>query len=221
VKIRILVMAAALAAAAGCAGSGGTTVGAAAPLTGSASPATPVATNPTTTTTQAPTSPAGPTGASSEPPATGGPTASEPASSGGGTVGSGTRCHTSQLAASFRASDPGAGQRYATLLLTNRSQRTCTVFGYGGLQPLDAGKKQLPVTLSRDTGHPARLVRLAPGASVGRTIHWTVVPGGPPCVAPAYAAIIPPDETDPLVTAWSLGPVCGGRMDGWPYGVTL
>ena len=41
------------------------------------------------------------------------------------------------------------------------------------------------------------------------------------CPTPAFASIIPPDETDPLVIGWSLGPVCGNRMDGWPYGVTL
>ena len=97
-----------------------------------------------------------------------------------------------------------------------------TVFGYGGLQPLDGAKKQLPITLTRDTGRPATLVRLAPETSVGRTIHWTVVPSGSqPCPTPAYASIIPPDETSPLVIGWSLGPICGGKMDGWPYGVTL
>jgi hypothetical protein len=133
-----------------------------------------------------------------------------------------TRCHTSELSASLTAGDPGAGQRYATLSLTNTSARTCTVFGYGGLQPLDGAKKQLPITLTRDTGRPAALVRLAPETSVGRTIHWTVVPSGSqPCPTPAYASIIPPDETSPLVIGWSLGPICGGKMDGWPYGVTL
>ena len=57
---------------------------------------------------------------------------------------------------------------------------------------------------------------------MGRTIHWTVVPSGSqPCPTPAYASIIPPDETSPLVIGWPLGPICGGKMDGWPYGVTL
>ncbi len=57
---------------------------------------------------------------------------------------------------------------------------------------------------------------------MGRTVHWSAVPpGAQPCPTPAYASIIPPDETSPLVIGWSLGPVCGDKMDGWPYGVTL
>jgi hypothetical protein len=209
VRIRILVAAAALAGVAGCAGTGGGTIaGSAAPATGSASaPAT--------------SSPATSSPATSAPATATPPTRSGPSSTGTGAPGP-SRCHTSELSASLTAGEPGAGQRYATLSLTNTSHRTCTVFGYGGLQPLDAAKKQLPITLTRDTGRPATLIRLAPGASVGRTIHWTVVPSGSqPCPTPAYASIIPPDETSPLVIGWSLGPVCGNRMDGWPYGVTL
>jgi hypothetical protein len=193
-------LAAVLAGVAGCAGgSGGTTAGSAAPATG------PAASSPATS---------DPSGAASS-------TQSGPSST--GTSGSGpTRCHTSDLAASLAPGEPGAGQRYATLSLTNTSTRTCTVFGYGGLQPLDAAKKQLPITPTRDTGRAVTLIRLAPRTSVGRTIHWSAVPSGSqPCPTPAYASIIPPDETSPLVIGWSLGPVCGDKMDGWPYGVTL
>jgi hypothetical protein len=39
---------------------------------------------------------------------------------------------------------------------------------------------------------------------VARTIHWTVVPSTDPCPTPAYAEIIPPDETDPLVVALAV-----------------
>ena len=198
-RIRILVATVVLAVLAGataCAGGGGgTTAGPAVPATGPATGATPSA------------------------PAT----SAQGGRSSTGTAAPGpTRCHTSELSASLTAGDPGAGQRYATLSLTNTSARTCTVCGYGGLQPLDGAKKQLPITLTRDTGRPATLVRLAPETSVGRNIHWTAVPSGSqPCPTPAYASIIPPDETSPLVIGWSLGPICGGKMDGWPYGVTL
>jgi Protein of unknown function (DUF4232) len=210
VKIRILVAAAALVGVAGCGGGDGTTIGSAQPASGSTAPSTPAPT----------TAPSGTVAPTSAAPTESEPTESE--SSGGDTGPSSSRCHTSELAASFKAQDSAAGNRYATLLLTNRSQRTCTVFGYGGLQPLDAATKQLPITLTRNTGKAAKIVRLAPGASVGRTIHWGAVPSGSqPCPTPAYASIIPPNETDPLVIAWSLDPVCGSRMDGWPYGVIL
>ena len=203
-KIRIPLAAAVLAVLlaavlAGCSGgSGGTTAGSAAPPTGPATGPAPAST------TSGPSTGAQPTGSS----LTGGSGAS--------------RCHTSELSASLTSGEPGAGQRYATLSLTNTSARACTVFGYGGLQPLDAAKQQLPITLIRDTGRPVTPIRLAPGASVGRTIHWGAVPpGSQPCPTPAYASIIPPDETSPLVIGWSLGPICGDKMDGWPYGVTV
>lgn len=203
-KIRAVAVAVALTAlaAAGCAD--GTTV------TGGS--ALPVGETPTTTAAPLP-APDSTTGAPAPDAGTPTPEAS-PVS---------TRCHTSELRASFRAGDAGAGNRYAQLVLTNRAQRTCTVFGYGGLQPLDKAGKELPITLARNAtdGGPA-LVRLAPGATVARTIHWTVVPaGGAACPVPVSASIIPPDETDPLVVAWPLGSVCNGKLDGTPFGVTL
>src|SRR5215208_7018983 len=42
------------------------------------------------------------------------------------------RCTTDELRAHSVPGSPGAGQRYATLVLTNTGARTCTVFGYGG-----------------------------------------------------------------------------------------
>lgn len=217
VSIRILLAAAVLAAVAGCAAPGGNTIpGSALPATGSAAAPATSSRHTSSPPTSAPAASSAATSTVVVP-----PPQRPPSSTTSGTPGP-TRCHTSQLSASLAAGEPGAGQRYATLSLTNTSARTCTVFGYGGLQPLDAAKKQLPITLTRDTGRHPKLIALAPGASVGRTIHWTVVPSGSqPCPVPAYASIIPPDETSALVIGWSLGPICGTTMDGWPYGVTL
>lgn len=201
-KIRTVAAAAVLTAlaAAGCGADEPNTT------TGSALPAAATPTSAAATTTVEPP-------AATSPPA---PTASEASSVS-------TRCHTSELGAAFTAADAAAGNRYATLVLTNKVQRTCTIFGYGGLQPLDTAKKQLPLTLLRDTGHGGpKLVRLAPGATVARTIHWTAVrTGTQKCPEGAFAAIIPPDETDPLVVRYEFGEICGGELDGYPFGVTL
>ena len=43
------------------------------------------------------------------------------------------RCTTVGLSGRLEAQDPGAGHRYATLVLTNTGARACTVFGYGGV----------------------------------------------------------------------------------------
>jgi hypothetical protein len=194
-KIRIMIAVAALAVVAGCGGEDTTTT------TGPSVTGAPAA-----TTTQA-TTPAAPTVEPTTPEST-------PVD---------TRCHTSELSASFSEGDAAAGNRYSTLTLTNKAGRTCTVYGYGGLQPLDTAKKELPVTLARNgaQGGP-ELVTLAPGKGVSRTIHWTAVPtGSATCPTGSYAEIIPPDETDPLVVPFAFGEICGGTMDGTPFGVTL
>src|SRR5438067_3986 len=72
------------------------------------------------------TSSAAPSGSGTAPPAS--PSGSATA---GATVG---RCHTAQLSATLTAGSPGAGQRYATLVLENTGRGTCTVHGYGGIQ---------------------------------------------------------------------------------------
>jgi hypothetical protein len=74
------------------------------------------------------------------------------------------RCHTAGLAASLAAGSPGAGQRYATLSLRNKGTRACHVFGYAGLQLLDAQHQPLPTTVIRDRTGAPRNRTLRPGA---------------------------------------------------------
>lgn len=190
---------------AACGGDGhGTTIGSAAPASSGV----------TAPTTEAPTGAPGTTTSET------GPT--PPATSPEGSTPATDRCHTSELIATIGAGDAAAGNRYATLSLRNKSGRTCTIYGYGGLQPLDATGKQLPVTLKRDAsaGGP-RLVRLSPGSAIGRTIHWGAVPtGDAKCPTATSATVIPPDETDPLTVRYDFGEVCGSTIDGTPYGVT-
>ena len=183
-----------------CGGDGdGTTIGSAAPATPSITASEPAATtaaSPTPTRTSESTTPE-----------------STPVD---------TRCHTSELAATIGAGDAAAGNRFATLSLKNTSGRTCTIYGYGGLQPLNSAGTQLPLTLKRDaTAGAPRLVRLSPGTSIGRTIHWGAVPSGTAkCPTASSATVIPPDETDPLSVRFDFGEICGSTIDGTPYGVT-
>ena len=203
------IAAALLLAACGGGGGDGTTIGTPAP----SSTGVPTATTTTSTV---------PTGAAS----TGGSEngATTPAASPTGSEGSApatTRCHTGEFTAVFGPVDAGASNRNATVVLTNRGGRTCTVFGYGGLQPLDAaGKPITTLTLTRDKSRTPALVRVAPGAKVYKAIHWTVIPStGEKCSTPASAQVTPPDETDHLTLKWSFGIVCG-TIDGRPYANT-
>lgn len=134
------------------------------------------------------------------------------------------RCHTGDLSGSVQNQDAGAGQRYADLVLRNDSGRPCTVYGYGGMQLVDASGRPLPTNLQREADPGPSLVHLAPGATTRSTLHWTVVatgdePTDAPCEPePAGARVTPPDETDQLTVAWNYGPVCShGRISGSAY----
>jgi hypothetical protein len=134
------------------------------------------------------------------------------------------RCHTADLTAGLHQLDPGAGQRYDVLVLTNRSTSSCRVYGYGGIQLLDAARRPLPTQQLRGRYAPPRLVLLGPGASAHSVLHWTVVPDNAegltwPCEpTPSYLLVTPPDETRPLTVVWSSGSVCQhGQIDQPAY----
>ena len=139
-----------------------------------------------------------------------------------GTASTG-QCRTVDLAATLRAGSPGAGQRYATIVLRNTSGTPCTIHGYGGGQLLDAHGKPVPTTVVRDAG-PVTTIRLVPGKVVSSLLHWTAISGnGEPQTGncepvPATLEVTPPNERTSLRVKWTLGPVCQkGRIDQQPF----
>jgi hypothetical protein len=171
------------------------------------------------------------TGTSSSPSSSAAPVTSGSSSSGTVPAGSPTsngsaspgRCHTADLAASLQPGSPGAGQRFATLVLRNTSGRTCTVEGYGGIGLVAASGAPLPTHQDRVLPAPGT-VALRPGGSARSQLHWSAVPGAGDATSgdcqPTAAAlqVIPPDETSPLSVAWTQGPVCeGGTIQQQPY----
>lgn len=145
------------------------------------------------------------------------------AASGAGAAAPIPRCHTVELVAQLKRGSPGAGQRYATVLLRNRSQHRCRVYGYIGAQLIGAGHRRLPTNVVRDRTRTPRRVVLASGAGAQALLHWGAIPGpgepqARPCEpAPRFIEITPPDETRYLVVRWPFGPVCEhGRIDVRP-----
>ncbi|HEU5030070.1 MAG TPA: DUF4232 domain-containing protein [Spirillospora sp.] len=126
---------------------------------------------------------------------------------------SGTRhCTTSDLHASaYSNGDPGAGQRYGTLQLTNNSGTSCTTGGWSGLGLANANGA-LPTRVVREG--TARTITIPAGASAYEQLHWGVVPGdgddqSGQCQPTARALhIIPPNQTTYLSVNWIGGPVC-------------
>ena len=193
----------------GCSGSGDTT---AAPSASAPAPASSSA------------APAAPATASSSAGGAAGTSTSSSAAGGGSTSSAAgpDRCHTGELTATLTGGDSGAGQRGATVTLTNSGGRTCDVQGFGGVGLLDAAGGALPTDQVRQEPPAPALVTVAPGRTVTSQLLWTVVPGdGDPaagCPTPASLAVIPPDERDRLTVTWTLGPVCGGgRLEQQAY----
>lgn len=122
-------------------------------------------------------------------------------------------CSTADLSVRIEPGSPGAGQRYATVVLTNASPRTCTIHGYGGLALLGAPGQGVPTDVRRVADPAPQTVSLAPGASARSLLHWGVVPvddeRGTECEPVATAVVVtPPDQTSAALLPWTSGPVC-------------
>jgi ABC-type transport system substrate-binding protein len=137
------------------------------------------------------------------------------------------RCHTADLTARLRSLDSAAGSRYEALVLTNRSTRTCGVYGYGGVQLLDAARRPLPTQQVRDPSAPPHLVLLRPGASAYSRLHWSAIATDTESQTglceptSTYLLITPPDETHPIAVAWSAAVCAHGRIGQTAYGSSL
>lgn len=185
---------------------------------GSAAPSVPSPTSAAPTDAAATTGGSGTGGSETGGPETGPTTPASGPTSSEGSAPATDRCHTGEFTAAFGPVDAGASNRNSTVVLTNRGGRTCTVFGYGGLQPLDAaGKPISTLTLTRVNPPAPTLLRVAPGGKVYKGISWTVIPSsGEKCSIPASAQVTPPDETDHITLKWPFGGACGA-IDGRPY----
>lgn len=132
------------------------------------------------------------------------------------------RCHTADLSARVGAVNAGAGQRMATLTLTNHSGHACRTQGWVGLQLADRRGRAIPTSTVR-VGGPAPSVRLKPGQRATASLQWTVIASGSepvdgPCErTPTDLLVIPPDETAQTAARWTQGPVCArGRFQVGP-----
>jgi hypothetical protein len=122
------------------------------------------------------------------------------------------QCATANLGVQLKAGSPGAGQRYATIVLTNTRGRTCTVGGYGGFALLGAPGQGVPTDLRRVASPAPTTVTLVPGGSARSLLHWTVVPAGDEgstCEPTAITVVVtPPNQTTAALRPWTMGPVC-------------
>lgn len=123
-------------------------------------------------------------------------------------------CGVAQVSAHFSPGSPGAGQRYATLTLTNKSAHTCVTGGYVGLGLLNGRGHEVATNAERIDFSAARTLYLRPGAKATSQMHWSVINGtgdtsrGPCFVAPRSILVTPPNSYISLRLRWRMGTVC-------------
>src|SRR5512146_43973 len=199
--------AAAVAAAAGCTASTGssptpaTTAGQTTAVSSPASSAPPASQTPhavgSRTTAPASAPPSSPGGASAS--ASGGP----------GDAGSGTPgCATRDLSVKAGASQGAAGSLYQVLEFTNISSVACTLFGYPGVA-LAGGTPvtQVGAAASRSTAAAATVVTLQPGQTASTLLRITQALNYPKSkcspTQTTFLQIYPPNQTTPTYVSYS------------------
>ncbi|CAM5599066.1 MULTISPECIES: DUF4232 domain-containing protein [Streptomyces] len=136
----------------------------------------------------------------------------------------GQRCHTSDLKAAFATGedavpDPNAsGGTTTSIVLTNKSSRTCTIGGFAGvdLRP-DAGGPSW--SLARSSAKHGSIT-LGPGDSTDFTLNLGMAKENDEgSWKPATVAVTPPNETTALTLKWPWGPLV--HQDGATHPATF
>ncbi len=87
-----------------------------------------------------------------------------------GTGGSSDACTSSELSVAQTNPSVGAGQYYSTLVFTNTSSASCTLYGYPGVSYVAANGVQSGNPAQRAAG-TVSLVTLQPGGTAQATLH--------------------------------------------------
>jgi hypothetical protein len=138
-------------------------------------------------------------------------------------AGTPDRCHTAGLAVTPAGRTGAAGTIVDTYRLANQTTAPCVVFGFAGMQMLDAAGAPIPTRMVRLGGMfsqqagPSRFT-LQPGAAASFQAAWSDVPHGSegPCPQSSRLEVTPPDEFDHVILAVTIAPCGGGEIDVTP-----
>ncbi|WP_030232866.1 MULTISPECIES: DUF4232 domain-containing protein [unclassified Streptomyces] len=136
-------------------------------------------------------------------PASAAPAAAEP-----------TRCHTADLKAGFAMGDDAKPemeqtekQTQAFIWFTNKSNRTCTLSGFAGVDMVGAQQTDGTWSLARSAKKPVKMT-LKQGDTVDFSINLLPVAGSTPQkekFVPAKFLVTPPNETEHFTLKWPFG----------------
>jgi hypothetical protein len=135
----------------------------------------------------------------------------------GHAAASAPRCRLSQLSLAQPKSTGAAGSVRMRFVFTNVSATTCTLFGYPGMQLLNARGAALPTYVRRGTSN---VVPPEPEADVVMThsqhasfyAGYSNVPtGGQACKVSTSVEVTPPNDTKHFTLKLAIAP-CGGIL---------
>ena len=121
------------------------------------------------------------------------------------------RCHTFQLAATDDGPNVAVGTVYGRIVFRNISAHRCTLYGYIGLQRLDAHRQPMTTNVMRDRASIPSLVLLDPQQQASAGYRYCNVCSPPaqliaPCPAAPLVEVTPPDEEDFIVVRSAMAP---------------
>jgi hypothetical protein len=109
------------------------------------------------------------------------------------------------------------GHTGLNIALINRSTHTCRLYGYGGVQLLDAANGTVHTEQVRVPLPAPRPIILAPGARAYSGIYWAFTPEAAPCAPSTFLLVTPPDETESLRAAFTQAVCHHGRIEQTAY----
>ena len=114
-------------------------------------------------------------------------------------------CANGNLNVTLGPSSGYAGGVYQTIVFTNTSGTTCTLFGYPGVSLVSASHAQIGLAAQRASTVPVKLITLATGAAANAVLQIVdALNFGASTCSPTKAAflrIYPPNQTVPVYLA--------------------
>jgi Protein of unknown function (DUF4232) len=131
----------------------------------------------------------------------------------------GKRCFSSELRLRRGREGAAAGHIGFEVGFKNISAATCTLYGYPGMQMLNANGNSLATLVHRGIAYtvptvPKRIVMLAPGGEASFDLGYddSTGYGLKECPTSARVEITPPNAYTPITVPWHIQPYGGGSV---------
>ncbi len=129
------------------------------------------------------------------------------------------RCLTAQLQVRLGRAGVALGHVGQVVSFRNVSHSTCTLYGYPGLQMLDAKGRPIRTQVLRGVAYtvpamPEHLVSLAPGGEASFDLGFDDATGYglESCPTSSRVELTPPNAYRPITIAWRIQPYGGGTI---------